>query len=202
MFVKTLMTFIMNRFGPLMLHVTRVPDPSGSSLKVFTLRAANGLCQSASMVTDFRRIRFGNRHASFAGTSRTAPVGSGTDPTLCAAKATLHVGSSRSCGAQRGQLCRSLMRRNIFSGLALIETERWMWKVSVLAAATIRTTAARRQTTIAIFRIILLAPVTHARTTVYFCTSTTFPLSTAAEPMRSGSLKVLVSPTLGYFDLR
>ena len=37
---------------------------------------------------------------------------------------------------------------------------------------------------------------------VYFCTSATFPVSTAAESIRSGSLKVLVSPTLGYLALR
>ena len=36
----------------------------------------------------------------------------------------------------------------------------------------------------------------------YRCSSRTFPVSTVALWMRSGSLKVLVMPTLGYFGVR
>ncbi len=42
----------------------------------------------------------------------------------------------------------------------------------------------------------------YKRALLYFCTSRTLPVSTAALSMRRGSLKVLVRPTLGYFGVR
>src|SRR5215831_12502007 len=51
-FVNTLMTFMMNRLGPVILHVTRDPEPSGSRRNSLMLRTENGFCQSTATVTD------------------------------------------------------------------------------------------------------------------------------------------------------
>src|SRR5580700_3376923 len=129
-----------------MLHVARVEAPSGSRENRFTLWALNGLTQSTST-----EIRWGATDSVIDIRPRPAlPVLVQSEMAPVPLSGPLNVlfieGSSVSCGAHRIQSWKLLMSAKIFSGGALMLSERSIRKVLGLVAAKASTAPIRTAT--------------------------------------------------------